>query len=298
MKIQTQKIGIIGAGQVGSLLAKFSYLNNRLLWILARNEKRIKNLLELSIPEQFVINSIDQIIELPEIIIICVNDNEIQNVVNNLCDIFGNKLKSKIIFHTSGFLNKDILVECQKFGANTGACHPYQTFYDNKIEILQGIGWGIDCYSETYNQFSEIIKFLRGKPIYLDNCTPENKALYHLSAVAASNFLSSVIQLSKHIAAEAGINADDFIPQIATQTLNNSINCLNKKDFPLTGPYARGDHKAIEKHIQSLGDNQSLIDIYCYSAIATLELSFINKLVDNENYEKIKIILKKHINLQ
>jgi predicted short-subunit dehydrogenase-like oxidoreductase (DUF2520 family) len=296
--MKTQNIGIIGSGQVGSLLGHYSFLNNRLSWILARSEKRINNLLELSIPELSIINSFDQILELPDIIIICVNDNEIQNVVNKLCEMFDKRLKSKIIFHTSGFLNKDVLDKCKKFGAITGACHPYQTFYVNKIEILDGIGWGIDCEPENFEQFSEIIIFFGGNPVFLDNCTPEKKALYHLSAVASSNFLSGVIQLSKHIASEAGISPVDFIPQISKQTLDNSINYLNQNYFPLTGPFARGDYKAIESHIKSLNHNQSLIDIYCYSAMAVLELSYINKLLDDENYKKIKKILKIHINQQ
>jgi predicted short-subunit dehydrogenase-like oxidoreductase (DUF2520 family) len=296
--MKSKNIGIIGAGQVGSLLAHFAFKNKRMSWIIARNEKRIDNLCNLEIPEFFILNSCEQIFKLPNITIICVNDNEIQNVVNKLCELFGKKLKSKIILHTSGFLNKDVLDKCKKFGALTGACHPYQTFYDNKIEILNGIGWGIDCEPENFEQFSEIIRFFRGEPVYLDNCTPERKALYHLSAVAASNFLSGVIQLAKQIAFESGINAEDFIPQITKQTLDNSIKNLNKHDFPLTGPYARGDYEAIETHIKSLGQNKSLIEIYCYSSLATLELSFINKLINNENYKKIKKILMNHINQQ
>ena len=293
--MKTQNFGIIGAGQVGSLLAQFAFKNQRISWIIARNEKRIDNLRQMSIPAISIINSIEQITDLPKIINICVNDNEIQNVVNKLCEVFGKSLKSKIIFHTSGFLNKDVLANCKKLGAITGACHPYQTFYDSKIEILNGIGWGIDCEPENFEQFSDIVNFFDGKPIYLDNCTPEKKALYHLSAVTSSNFLSGVLQLSKLVASEADINPSDFIPQITKQTLDNSINYLNKKEFPLTGPLARGDYKAIETHIQSLNHNKPLIDIYCYSALATLELAYMNMLLDQINYELIKNILKKHI---
>ena len=41
--MKTQNFGIIGAGQVGSLLAQFAFKNQRISWIIARNEKRIQN---------------------------------------------------------------------------------------------------------------------------------------------------------------------------------------------------------------------------------------------------------------
>ncbi|GAB5466620.1 MAG: hypothetical protein Kapaf2KO_20560 [Candidatus Kapaibacteriales bacterium] len=136
---------------------------------------------------------------------------------------------------------------------------------------MLGIGWGVEANMDIFLSFEKLIEKIGGKAINMTGITNEKKALYHATAVAASNFVTSSIKLAKSFADELGVSALDLIAPIAKTTLDNNIMSLNDNYSPLTGPIARGDFETVRMHLESI-KNQSLKQSYILMARATLDL--------------------------
>jgi predicted short-subunit dehydrogenase-like oxidoreductase (DUF2520 family) len=177
------------------------------------------------------------------------------------------------------------ILDCsKKYNAIIGTAHPYQTFFYPEISNFNNIGWGISS-DKNIDIISDFIKSIGGNPVDISILPNDKKALYHCSAVVASNFLSSIITLSKNIAFDYGINPQDFLPGIINTTLENNINTIsNPEVFPLTGPIARGDSEAIKMHINALKDKEYAMNAYIYFSLATLELALHYNFINEEKY--------------
>lgn len=276
--------GIIGAGQLAAALYQPLCKIYSLEWILVRNSKR-DSLFEGA----QIIREINKISNPPNIIILAIGDNEIEEVSLKLSNLFKNKLKGIKIIHCSGILPASILDDCAKFGAVTAKVHPYQTLYSARENILEGAGWGIEADNDK-DYFAEFVEALGGKPVFLK---PNTDALYHGSAVVASNFMNSLLSLAKEMATMAGIKPEDFQTRIIEETITN--NYSEGMDFPLTGPIARADISGIEKHIEALKSRPSALKTYCYLALATTETAKEKGFLSPVQYDKLKLILKKYI---
>lgn len=278
------RCGIIGYGKVGSCLSKALNNNGLLEWIVTSKAQEIKEGNEFTNIQ--LLNNIDEITKLPDFMILCVPDNKIISISNHLANKFRKKFKNKIILHTSGISGFDLLETCQSFGALVGAAHPYQTFYYPTIDILNGIGWGI-ASTDCFTQISELIKLLNGNPVDITNLSKNEKILYHVSAVVASNYLNSVIVLAKMIAQKANINYFDFIPQIIKKTTDNNFVSDVNLPMPITGPIARGDLQIISSHLESLSIDNLLKEDYSLMGLSLLKLAHKQGLINEITYHEI-----------
>jgi predicted short-subunit dehydrogenase-like oxidoreductase (DUF2520 family) len=282
-------VGIIGYGKLGSTLSSaFSDMDN-LKWIVDNDVAK------LSLAKEFkssinLFNSIEEIEVIPEYIFITVLDSEIENVAKLLAEKFQVSLKNKFIIHCSGAYSLDILSSCEKFGANTANLHPYQTFYYPSKELLKGCGWSIQA-KWNHESLFKLVESLGGNPVVAEE-DEKLRALYHCSAVIASNFMNTLLSLSAEVATLAKIDPKKFIPAIVNTTVKNNLNNLGNNEFPLTGPFARGDIETIKKHINALSDYPDLLKQYSLIALATLEKSYHNKMIDSDKYQQIKDILQ------
>ena len=116
-------VGIIGYGKLGSVVAHYFSSVSELAWIIIKNNAT-KNTSNLSAT---ILDSIQQIEDIPHIIILAVPDDEIE-----ICSLqLSKQLKQNsetLIIHCSGALGKDVLQSCKDKGARIAAIHPFQTF--------------------------------------------------------------------------------------------------------------------------------------------------------------------------
>lgn len=287
------KVGIIGAGQVGSILAEQLNLNQQLSFIVSRNKNKSPYLIDKGISNKTILRSVLDINNHVDFIIIAVRDSQIHQVVNELVQIDKSFLRKTIVLHTSGSLNKEELSKLQDFKAIICSAHPYQTFFKQDIKILENIAWGIDCEEDNFEQISELIYSLKGKPIKLSGAALSNKPMYHLSAVAASNFTVALIALAKDLVNKLDLDANTFLKPIINQTVNNSYEYLNKDEIPLTGPIARADYSIIEKHINSLQEFPEIEKSYKDISKFVLDMAYSKSILSESDFMKINNLLHK-----
>ncbi|MBM2815816.1 MAG: pyrroline-5-carboxylate reductase [Ignavibacteria bacterium] len=278
--------GIIGAGRLGSVLAKAFGKQKKLTWLLSRSKK---------IPDDINV-TIGEISFIPQIILIATNDDSIGEVADELARHFRRGLEGVYIAHCSGFVPLSSLQPCKNYGAIVASIHPYQTFYYPSLKNLRNITWGIDCEPRERDFFGRVIADLQGNAYFLDFESELQKSLYHISAVSASNFLTSALSLSRRIFSHLGISPENFLKPIVRTTVGNALK-FNKdsSSIPLTGPVARGDFKTINNHIQALENNKELLKPYCYFSLAAAEMAYNAKMLTDIQFSEITKILKEKI---
>jgi len=277
--------GIIGLGRLGGTLAQAL----KPLWGVAHSPANAE---EYQRHCGGMYSSIEDLEVLPECIIITVPDGQIESVAHSVANHFGSRLEGRMVFHASGALSVDILNSCRTQGARTASAHPFQTFTTASLDALRGIAWGIDCDSDDEEFLGEMIHSLGGNPVFLSEETRQKKALYHATAVVASNFLTMLIATAREFAAVAGIDERLFLAPIIRQTIENSLFTLGTDaPPPLTGPIARGDSTTVHIHRDALAQYPDLLRIYSLLSQATLEVACANKLLTTAQITEIESAL-------
>jgi predicted short-subunit dehydrogenase-like oxidoreductase (DUF2520 family) len=282
------KFGIIGAGSVGKTLALKLFSQNNLGFILARSRKRKEELISAGIPPNLIINEFDDICKIPDIFVIAVNDSSIGDVVTSFSETYNVVLNEKFIFHVSGSKAIQELSPLEKFNYKIFTAHPFQTFTVYKESLLDGLIWGIENGNTSTEEIEKIISILNGKCCFLSQESAEKKELYHLTAVAASNFLVSTLEFSKILFEKSKLTEPKLIEQIVRVSVENSMNSLGKSDqFPLSGPIARADKHILRKHLATLENEGELKSIYNHFSIATAKLLHERGMLSSEECKEI-----------
>ncbi len=280
---ETTKYGIIGAGKVGLSIAELLFAKGKLSFIYDINPS--------SIPKEYEHLSFGSLSELPQtdFIYIAIADWLIIQLAEEIKKHY-RYVNTTLFAHSSGVKSALDLSALNDVSFGIASIHPFQTFAYADKENLKGIAWGIECREENSSNCIEFVRELEGKYFQLKFGNRNQKILYHCSAVMSSNNMTTLLQAGKLIADKSGIPAKDFIDPITQKTLDNNINAFQNSTIPLTGPIARADAEAINQHLDALED-KSLIRIYCYSALATLELSLREHIIDKETYLRIRNLL-------
>lgn len=204
-------IAVIGAGRLGSVLARaLRTAGFQVLGPLRRDQ---------SMPKA-------------DIALLCVPDAAIPAVA------FVARPHVGLVGHVSGATSLDDV---------DFSLHPLQTFTGSETpDVLHGIGAAIA--GRTPEALATAEQLARALGILPFSVGDEHRASYHAAASFASNFVLTVLDAAEHLAAEAGIPADDartLLAPMVCRTVDNWVT-IGAPDA-LTGPIARGDARTIER---------------------------------------------------
>jgi predicted short-subunit dehydrogenase-like oxidoreductase (DUF2520 family) len=156
------------------------------------------------------------------------------------------------VVHTSGVESREILSAADEAGADTGSLHPLQTFADHEQarSNLPGSVFAVEAEEPLRSTLLEIVEALHGTPIEL---RAEEKALYHASAVLASNYVVTLMQLASDLWLRFGWEREASVRALLP-LLKGAVNNLEALGVPsaLTGPIARGDLETVRRHLDAL----------------------------------------------
>ncbi|MFP4225819.1 MAG: Rossmann-like and DUF2520 domain-containing protein, partial [Desulfobacterales bacterium] len=111
------------------------------------------------------------------------------------------------VLHCSGALSSDILAAARQCGAAVGSMHPLQSFAAVTEENpFAGIKMAIEGESAAVEQAWQIAEALGADPISIRT---EGKILYHAAAVAASNYLVTLMRLSFDLLKASGVSESE-----------------------------------------------------------------------------------------
>jgi predicted short-subunit dehydrogenase-like oxidoreductase (DUF2520 family) len=179
-------------------------------------------------------------------------DSAIESVARNLAQLGGEEWSGKVVLHTSGSLDSDVLQPLADLGAATGSMHPMQTFSNQNIPDLAHCIFGIDGSPVALRTARKMIHQMGGLAVRLSGA---NKAAYHAAGSFACVYVLVLMEAATRLLMTQGFKrrqAMRALLPLTRQTLDNF-----ERVGPLaawTGPLARGDFSTIERHVEALAD--------------------------------------------
>jgi predicted short-subunit dehydrogenase-like oxidoreductase (DUF2520 family) len=263
------KIGIIGAGTVGTALAvRLSSRGYGLEAVASRSQSSACRLVK-AVGEGKVCATPQQVADISDLVFITTPDDAIPVVANQV-----KWRRGQAVVHCSGADSLDVLEPARMVGARVGSFHPLQTFasIQKAIENMPGSTFALEAEGELLQTLEGMAEALEGHSIQLG---AGDKAAYHAAAVMTSNYLVTLVKLSTDLWATFGIPRDQVV-QALIPLLKGTLNNIENLSLPnaLTGPIARGDAGTVQIHLNTLQNvSPATLPVYCELGLQTIQLA-------------------------
>ena len=216
------------------------------------------------------------------------------SAITGVCDSIANNkgfADNAVVLHCSGALPSTILSTAKTCGAHAGSMHPLQSFAtaDYSTNPFQGIIVALEGENYAVKAAKEIATDLGGTGVTI---LTEAKTLYHASAVVASNYLVTLLDLAFRLIGEAGIAGRDAF-NILKPLIEGTLSNIEKVGISeaLTGPIVRGDVKTVENHVEEIGlKTPELLALYKTLGFYTIDIAMVKETISKSSIKKLKRI--------
>jgi predicted short-subunit dehydrogenase-like oxidoreductase (DUF2520 family) len=171
-----------------------------------------------------------------DLVLVCVTDDEIANVLKEIPD----KLN---VAYTSG----SIKIENLSHRKNLGVFYPLQTFSIEKQVALDKVPFFIEANEANFGQ--QLFSLAKKISTSVQYASSEERFHLHIAAVMVNNFVNHLYTLANEHLEENQLNLEHLIPLIEETT--SKINEIKPFEAQ-TGPAKRNDQEVIKKHLTSL----------------------------------------------
>ncbi|MCF8095804.1 MAG: DUF2520 domain-containing protein [Desulfobacteraceae bacterium] len=226
-----------------------------------------------------------------DIVIITTPDGAIRDTAGKIAEYNG-VVKDTVVLHCSGAHSSTELEELKKCGATIGTLHPLQSFAAEDIgeNPFAGIMTAVEGEPEAVKTAWRLAEKLGASPFEIQT---DKKMLYHASAVAASNYLVTLMNLALQLIIASGVPASKgfaVLKPLVRGTLSN----IERSGIPgaLTGPIARGDVETVRDHVSQIGQKApTRLELYKVLGKQTIEVAEAKGDLSAEAAEKLKKLL-------
>lgn len=283
------KVGVIGAGKVGTVIAAaLRRVQHQIIGITTSTREENQDRVEAMLPGVPTLDA-ETLCAQADLILITVPDDLIEPVVAGLGSLNAWK-PGQIVAHFSGAHGLAALEAAAHAGALTLALHPAMTFTGTSID-LQRLE---ECPAAvTASAVAQPI----GQALLIEiGCAPQTVAdsqrkLYHAALAHGANHLNTLIVQSLQSLSEAGIAdpAQYLRPLVEAATER----ALTEGIAGLTGPVRRADVATLAAHLEALAA-PSVIQIqpaYRELARATANLAHTHGQISDAQYRAIHTLL-------
>jgi len=241
------RITIIGSGNVAThLAAAFKNAGHAIVQVYSRDMHNA-SLLAYHVKAE-PIDNLEQINSETDLFVIAVKDDAIEPIAADLVQY------NKLIVHTSGATSLQTL---QKHTQNAGVFYPLQTFSKTRDLNFNTVPLCIEGADEKITSTLNELAYTVSQNVYRVNS--EQRKILHLAAVFACNFPNYLYHVSQQLLAEKQLPFDLLRPLIL-ETAEKVQEHLPAS--AQTGPAVRNDEKTMTSHLDQLGENPDLQEIY------------------------------------
>lgn len=243
------KIGFIGAGKVGTTLAKaFVERGLTVTGFFSRTPDSAIFSAEFTKTKAF--DRLASLVAESDTIVLTVPDDAIKLMIKSLETL---PLKCKTICHTSGVYSIDeILPHRERLGACGIGLHPLYPIHD-KVSVwhtiheatftLEGDREPVTTWQHTLTNLGFTVKTIE----------PQHKAAYHAAASIACNFTCALLEQSLRLMAKSGFSEREALDALRPLLEANLAHLLaSGPQTALTGPIERNDIGTVTKHLHAL----------------------------------------------
>jgi predicted short-subunit dehydrogenase-like oxidoreductase (DUF2520 family) len=276
------KIAIVGAGVLGTSLGML--LKRAGHEIVAVSSRTLKSA-RAAVKEIGGTPAVGDVGMAPlgaDLVILAVPDRAIPSVAIQLA-AGGALRRGAVVAHVSGALPAGVLTGVRAAGAHAGSMHPLQSFagVETAVASLPGTFFFLEGDPEAVDVLRSVVLSIDGRPVPIDSAS---KALYHAAAVAASNYVVTIVDYAAGLMSKAGVPQDVALPALLP-LVQGTLRNLETVGLPgaLTGPIARGDVGTVRNHLRALrrapGD---LVRLYVALARKTVEVALRKGKIERE----------------
>ncbi len=286
-----RKIGIIGAGRVGSSLAATTFPNAHVVAVSSRRPEHREWLSQRN-PEVQVVDDAADVASLADLVFITTSDAAIKPV----CDSIGWQPHHEVI-HCSGVSTLDVLDSAKSASASVAGFHPLQTFpsYGDDT-MLRRISYAVDCQDDDLKTWLwDLALSLESQPFAIEGELAH--AVYHASAVLTCGLLAGLVGISAELWERAGIERDEAL-KLMSPILESTIKAIDEDGLPdaISGPYVRGDLGTIKKHLETTAHvAPDTSRAYAALALAQLHIADEKGNLDAQTIDDIRDALRQHL---
>lgn len=263
------RLGFVGAGSVGrTLAAGLAERGYRVVAVCSRGGASA-GALAARLPGCLAVETAQEVADLAELVFLAVPDDAIAAVAAGV-----RWRQGRGVVHCSGAAGREVLASAAGGGARTGVFHPLQTFASGEghAERLAGVAFCIEAEGELEAELEAMARALGGWPLRLP---PGVKALYHASAVVASNYLVTLVERASALWEPMGLSRETAL-QALLPLVRGTLANLERVGLPgaLTGPIARGDVGTVRRHLAALeAAAPELLPLYRTLGLETVPLA-------------------------
>jgi predicted short-subunit dehydrogenase-like oxidoreductase (DUF2520 family) len=261
------RVGVIGAGRVGAVLAASLRLAGYEIVAAAGESGASRGRIADLLPGVPVAKP-TAVARAADVLLLTVPDDMLANVVVSLVGA-GAIREGQYVVHTSGRHGLAVLAPAREVGARPVALHPAMTFTGTGVDVerLHGCVFGLTVETADRAFAESLVADLGGTAMWVPE---EMRTLYHAGLAHGSNHLVTLVTEAMEILAAAGASdpAGTLRP-LLTAALDNA---LDQGDAALTGPIVRGDAGTVAAHLEDIAAKApQTLPSYVAMARATLE---------------------------
>ena len=241
------KIGVVGAGRVGSVLgAALARAGHSVVAVTAVSAASVARAARL-LPDAEILSA-DQVAAKADLLLLAVPDDTLGKLVAGLADT-GAIRPGQLIAHTSGAHGVEVLEPATRLGALPMALHPVMTFAGRPEDLdrIAGISYGITAPQELRPVAEVLVVEMGGEPEFIAEA---DRTLYHAALAHGANHVTTLVNEAMDLLRQAGIvHPERMIAPLLSAALDNT---LRLGDAALTGPVVRGDAGTVAAHLETL----------------------------------------------
>jgi predicted short-subunit dehydrogenase-like oxidoreductase (DUF2520 family) len=259
------RIGVVGAGRVGAVLAAALRSAGHDIVAVAGESPASRTRIETLLPGVHV-DKPTAVARACDLLLLTVPDDMLENVANMLTAA-GAIRPGRRVVHTSGKHGLAALAPAAEVGAEVLAMHPAMTFTGTDVDLarLPGCVYGVTATPSTRALAEGLVADLGGVANWV---AEDRRALYHAGLAHGANHLVTLVNQAMDLLRESG--AED--PAATLRPLLNAAldNALSYGGAALTGPIVRGDVNTVRAHLDDIAESApSTLESYVSMARAT-----------------------------
>ena len=243
-------ISIIGAGRVGSTLGRrLHQLGWRIGAVVTRSAASSRKAVR-AIGAGRPLAHLSREVLAADVVLLATPDAALGPVARSLAQLGGRECRGKIILHTSGALDRNVLAPLARRGAATGSLHPMQTFSGRATPRLQGVIFAVEGDNRAQRVAQQIGRALGGIAVAIDG---SSKPAYHAAGALVAGHALALAEAAVRILMRIGFSrrrALQTLLPLMRQMLDNFERLGPQAAW--TGPVARGDYLTVAKHFRAL----------------------------------------------
>jgi predicted short-subunit dehydrogenase-like oxidoreductase (DUF2520 family) len=245
------RIGVVGAGRVGAVLASALRAAGHEIVAVAGESAASRTRIETLLPGVHV-DKPTAVSRASDLLLLTVPDDMLPNVVSMLA-ASGAIRPGQQVVHTSGKHGLAVLAPAVDVGAEVLAMHPAMTFTGTDVDVarLPGCVFGVTATPTTQPLAETLVADLGGSIVWV---AEDKRTLYHAGLAHGANHLVTLVSQAMDLLRESGAtDPAATLRPLLTAALDNA---LSYGDAALTGPIVRGDVETVRAHLADIAAHQ------------------------------------------